>query len=60
MTKADAIQKAGSIKLLADLLGISTQAISKWDDGQIPEAREWQIRLLKPEWFYKSTKEQKK
>lgn len=54
MTKAEAIQKAGSIADLSRLLGITTNAISNWkDEKEIPEKREWQLRLLKPEWFYR-------
>lgn len=52
MTKAQAIKHAGSVAQLARTLGITTNAISNWKDGPIPEAREWQLRLLRPEWFY--------
>jgi len=56
MNKAEAIQRAGSVAELARLLGITTNAISNWQDGVIPKAREWQLRLLKPEWFYGAAK----
>jgi len=55
MTKATAIAYAGSITALAELLGITTQAISRWGEN-VPEAREWQLRLMKPEWFYRGEK----
>jgi predicted transcriptional regulator len=45
-----AISLAGSVKALADLLGISSAAISQWDED-VPEARCWQLQVLKPEWF---------
>ena len=45
-----AIELAGGQKALADLLGISVSAISQWDED-VPQARVWQLRLLKPEWF---------
>lgn len=54
MTKAQAIQLAGSGSELARLLGITPVAITRWKDGPIPQAREWQLRLIKPEWFYAS------
>lgn len=57
MTKADAIQKAGSIANLARILGITTNAISNWsDEKDIPEGREWQLKALRPEWFPTSSK----
>ena len=52
MTKADAIQKAGSIANLARILGITTNAISNWsDEKNIPPGREWQLKAIRPEWF---------
>lgn len=50
MKKSDAIQKAGSVKALAELLCISQAAISMWGES-IPQARIWQLRVLRPEWF---------
>jgi DNA-binding transcriptional regulator YdaS (Cro superfamily) len=50
MKKQDAIIKAGSVRALADLLGISQAAISMWGEN-IPQAREWQLRVIRPEWF---------
>jgi len=52
MDKAQAIQKAGSAMALAKLLGITRQAISQWGDA-LPQARVWQLKALKPEWFVK-------
>lgn len=45
-----AIEKAGSAMALSRLLGISRQAISQWGE-RIPQAREWQLRAYRPEWF---------
>ena len=49
MTKAELIKKAGSRPMLATLLGVSLPAISQWET--VPEARLWQLKALKPEWF---------
>lgn len=45
-----AIHLTGTAKALADLLGITPGAVSQWGDD-IPEARMWQLRVIKPEWF---------
>jgi hypothetical protein len=50
MKTAEAVRRAGSVKALADLLGITSGAISQWDE-ELPEARVWQLRVLRPEWF---------
>jgi len=50
MDKQQAIQKAGSQVALARLLGITRQAISLWGKT-IPQARVWQLKTLRPEWF---------
>jgi hypothetical protein len=34
---------------LARLLGVTRGAVWNWDT--IPQARVWQLMLLKPEWF---------
>jgi len=52
MKKQIAIDLAGSAKALADLLGITQSAISQWEDD-VPEPREWQLRVLRPQWFKK-------
>lgn len=51
MTKHDLIKLAGSQVELAKLLGISQPAISAWKE--VPKARIWQLKLLKPKWFKK-------
>lgn len=50
MDKAQAIQKAGSAMALAKLLGITRQAISQWGK-ELPQARLWQLKALRPKWF---------
>lgn len=50
MKTATAIEKAAGVKHLADLLGITSSAISQWDED-MPQARVWQLRVLKPDWF---------
>lgn len=50
MDKQTAIDLAGGQGRLAELLGITTAAVSQWDDF-IPEAREWQLKVLRPDWF---------
>ena len=51
MKTKDAIKLAGgSSTALAEMLGISKQAVSQFGEN-LPQAREWQLRLLKPKWF---------
>lgn len=50
MTKEQAIKKAGNAMALAKLLGITRQAISQWG-AELPQARLWQLKAIKPEWF---------
>lgn len=50
MDKSYAIQKAGTAMALAKILGITRQAISQWGN-KVPEARVWQLKALKPDWF---------
>lgn len=50
MKTAKAIELAGSPKELSELLGITPSAISQWGDD-VPQAREWQLRYLRPAWF---------
>jgi len=45
-----AIDLAGGVTALARLLGITRPAIYQWG-GEVPTARVWQLRALKPEWF---------
>ena len=49
MTKEKAIAYAGSQSELAKILGITRGAVAQWKD--IPKARIWQLKVLKPSWF---------
>jgi hypothetical protein len=53
MTKDQAIALAGTSMALAKMLGIQRQAVSQWGN-EIPQARLWQLKVLRPEWFTKS------
>ncbi len=44
MTKSDAIKVFGTQEKLADVLGISQAAISKFPEDQIPKLREYEIK----------------
>lgn len=50
MKTQDAITKAGSTTALAELLGITPSAVSQWGED-VPQSREWQLRVLRPQWF---------
>jgi hypothetical protein len=50
MQTKKAIELAGSARLLANMLGVTDSAVSQWGET-IPELREWQLRVLRPEWF---------
>lgn len=50
MKTLDAIRLAGSQVKLAELLGITQPAIAQWGED-VPDARVWQLKVLKPEWF---------
>lgn len=50
MKTETAIKHAGTPKALADLLEITPSAISQWG-ADVPQAREWQLRVLRPQWF---------
>ena len=50
METQKAIKLAGSAIKLAKLLGITKGAVSHWGET-IPRGREWQLRLMRPEWF---------
>ena len=45
-----AIELAGGTTALAEVLGISQSAVSQWGED-MPEARMWQLRCLRPSWF---------
>jgi DNA-binding transcriptional regulator YdaS (Cro superfamily) len=49
MDKREAIKRAGTASKLAKILGISNSAVSQWK--AIPEARLWQLKAMRPEWF---------
>jgi len=50
MDKEKAIKLAGSAKALAELLGITRAAVSQWGND-VPMARIWQLKALRPKWF---------
>ena len=49
MDKNIFIKLAGSQVELGRILGIKQSAISQWKT--VPQARIWQLKVLKPEWF---------
>ena len=49
MTKDEAIRLAGGEVPLAELLGVTRQAVNKW--GDIPQLRLYQLKERKPSWF---------
>lgn len=53
MKKTDAIALAGSPGRLAEILGISRQAVSKWPGEHVPELQLYRLRERKPRWFRK-------
>jgi DNA-binding transcriptional regulator YdaS (Cro superfamily) len=50
MEKEKAILLAGGVTALAALLGIKRAAVYQWGNN-VPQARVWQLKTLKPEWF---------
>lgn len=47
MTKSEALKFAdGSVKKLASLLGITHNAISQWNEREIPKLREYQLKEI--------------
>lgn len=50
MKTQTAIELAGSASALAALLEITPGAVSQWGDD-LPDARVWQLRVLRPTWF---------
>jgi hypothetical protein len=50
MKTEKAIHLAGGTTALASLLGITPGAVSQWGE-EIPDGREWQLRVIQPEWF---------
>jgi predicted transcriptional regulator len=49
MDKDKFIALAGSQTELARILGIHQSAVSQWKT--VPQARIWQLMVLRPEWF---------
>ena len=56
-TKA-AIELAGGIRQLAEMLGLSTQAVYAWGDT-VPKLRMYELRDMRPEWFKAEKKKAK-
>jgi DNA-binding transcriptional regulator YdaS (Cro superfamily) len=50
MKTEQAIKLAGSPTALAELLSITPSAVSQWGED-VPQAREWQLRVIRPAWF---------
>lgn len=57
MDKKDAVKLAGSQSNLARIFGITPQAVIQWPDGPLPEARLYELRGRRPEWFATSAAE---
>lgn len=55
MTKAEAVRRAGSQQALADVLGISRQAVCAWGEN-VPKMRVYQLKVVRPAWFRKGAK----
>jgi uncharacterized protein involved in tolerance to divalent cations len=55
MKKQTAIKFAGSVRQLADLLGITHQAVYAWPD-ELPKPKEYELMVKRPEWFGKARK----
>jgi hypothetical protein len=52
MDKAKAVELAGGVTALARLLGIAKSSVSEW--VEIPQARIWQLKVIRPKWFRKA------
>jgi hypothetical protein len=52
MTKAEAVRRAGSQTALAEMLGITKQAVSRWG-YEMPLLQVYRLREIKPGWFRK-------
>jgi hypothetical protein len=53
MDKQYFVKLAGSQRKLAELLGIKQPAVGAWK--QVPKARIWQLKVLRPDWFKEQT-----
>lgn len=52
MKKSQLLKKLGNNRAIAELLGISVQAVQKWRaDRPIPRQREDELRRIRPELF---------
>lgn len=59
MKTCDAIKFAGSAAQLAQILGVTKSAVSQYGEN-IPSGREWQLRVIRPDWFKKKSGHVKK
>lgn len=50
MKTQDAIQQFGSVRKIAEALGLSVQAIYAWGD-EVPPLRVYQLREIRPDAF---------
>lgn len=50
MKTSNAIELAGGVSALAEILDITHSAVSQWGDD-IPKLREYELREKRPEWF---------
>ena len=50
MQKTIAIEKAGGVSRLADILGVTRSAVSQWR-GDLPPLQAYRLRDLRPDWF---------
>jgi hypothetical protein len=48
--KQTAIDLAGGVGKLAEILGVTSSAVSLWGED-LPEGRYWKLRTLRPHWF---------
>lgn len=55
MNKRDLIAAAGSPSKLAEILGLTRQAVSDWGE-LVPELQQYRIRDLRRAWFRKGGK----
>ena len=55
MKKANAVKLAGSAYKLAQILGLTRQAVSKWKED-LPPLQVYRLKDLRPEWFTKEKK----
>ena len=56
MKTQTAIELAGSAAMLAKILEVTPSAISQWGED-VPQAREWQLRVIRPEWFVRADRQ---